>query len=135
MAFSERELDVMTVLWRCGPSTVGEVREQLANSDVDLAYNTVLSMLRILEEKGHVAHLVEGKAHRYHALVDRSRAGQRAVARMLDTIFAGSAELLLTHLVRDTRVDAQELRRLRRVLDEHAKRVAGKALPPTGKEP
>lgn len=125
----------MTVLWRRGPSTVGEMREQLASNDVDLAYNTVLSMLRILEEKGYVAHLVEGKAHRYHALVDRARAGQRAVTRMLDTVFGGSAELLLTHLVRDTRVDAQELRRLQQVLNEHAKRAAGDGLPAKGEEP
>ena len=122
----------MTVLWRCGPSTVGEMREQLAINDVDLAYNTVLSMLRILEEKGYVAHRVEGKAHRYHALVDRGRAGQRAVARMLDTVFGGSAELLLTHLVRDTRVDADELKRLQQVLDEHAKRAGGNASRATG---
>lgn len=118
VAFSDRELDVMTVLWDRGPSTASEVREQLVAADVDLAYNTVLTVLRVLEEKGHVSHVVEGKAHRYRALVSRARAGQRAVARMLDTVFGGSAELLLTHLVRDRRVDAAELQRLRRLLDE-----------------
>jgi predicted transcriptional regulator len=111
----------MTVLWDAGPSTAGEVREHLVQADVDLAYNTVLTVLRVLEEKGHVSHVVEGKAHRYRALVDRGRAGQRAVTRMLDTVFGGSAELLLTHLVRDRRVDAAELRRLRRLLDERLK--------------
>ena len=121
LSFSDRELDVMTVLWQQGPSTVGEVREQLAARDVDLAYNTVLSVLRTLEEKGHVGHVVEGKAHRYRPLVDRSRAGQRAVARMLDTVFGGSAELLLTHLVRDRRVGAEELKRLRMLLDDRLK--------------
>lgn len=121
VAFSERELDVMTVLWDLGPSTAGEVRGHLAD---DLAYNTVLTVLRVLEEKGHVGHVVEGKAHRYRALVDRGRAGQSAVARLLDTVFGGSAELLLTHLVRDERVDADEIDRLRRVLDE---RIEGPA--------
>ncbi|HEX8849007.1 MAG TPA: BlaI/MecI/CopY family transcriptional regulator [Gemmatimonadaceae bacterium] len=121
LAFSDRELDVMTVLWQHGPSTAGEVREQLAARDVDLAYNTVLSVLRTLEEKGHVGHVVEGKAHRYRPLVDRARAGQRAVTRMLDTVFGGSAELLLTHLVRDRRVDAAELKRLRKLLDDRLK--------------
>ncbi len=115
VSFSERELDVMTVLWGDGPSTASEVKERL---DVTLAYNTVLTVLRVLEEKGHVAHVVEGKAHRYYPLVDREDAGQSAVTRLLDTVFGGSAELMLTHLVRDSRVDEEELRRLRRLLDE-----------------
>jgi len=118
VAFSDRELDVMSVLWDAGPSTAAEVRERLAESDVDLGYNTVLTVLRVRGEKGHGSHVVEGKAHRYRALVSRSRAGQRAVTRMLDTVFGGSAELLLTHLVRDRRVDAAELRRLRQLIDE-----------------
>ncbi len=118
VAFSGRELDVMTVLWERGPSTAGEVRAHLGT---DLAYNTVLSFLRVLEAKGHVAHVVEGKAHRYAALVDRTKAGQSAIARLLDTVFAGSAELLLVHLIRDKRVDGAEIKRLRRVLDERIK--------------
>jgi predicted transcriptional regulator len=126
VAFSDRELDVMTVLWDAGPSTAAEVRERLVEAKVDLAYNTVLTVLRVLEEKGHVAHVVEGKAHRYRALVSRSRAGQRAVTRMLDTVFGGSAELLLTHLVRDRRVDATELKRLRRLLDDRLKDVSSR---------
>jgi len=127
VAFSDRELDVMTVLWDAGPSTAAEVRERLVDADVDLAYNTVLTVLRVLEEKGHVTHVVQGKAHRYRALVSRSRAGQRAVTRMLDTVFGGSAELLLTHLVRDRRVDAAELKRLRRLLDDRLKNVTSDA--------
>lgn len=113
VAFSERELDVMTVLWEHGPSTAAEVRAHL---HADLAYNTVLSFLRVLEGKGYVEHIVEGKAHRYSALVNRAQAGQSAITRLLDTVFAGSAELLLMHLIRDRRVDAAEIRRLRRVL-------------------
>jgi len=94
------------------------VRARLAEADVDLAYNTVLTVLRVLEDKELATHEVEGKAHRYRTLVDRGEAGQRAVTRMLDTVFGGSAELLLTHLVRDERVDEAELQRLRRLLDE-----------------
>ncbi len=118
VAFSERELDVMTVLWKHGPSTAAEVRGHL---QTDLAYNTVLSFLRVLEGKGHVGHVLEGKAHRYAALVNRAQAGQSAITRLLDTVFAGSAELLLVHLVRDKRVDAAEIGRLRRVLDAQTK--------------
>lgn len=115
VAFTERELDIMSVLWAHGPSTVSEVREHLTD---DLAYNTVLSMLRILEEKGHAGHTEEGRAHRYVPLVAREAAGTSAVDRLVEKVFGGSAELLLTHLMRDRRLDGAELRRLRRVLND-----------------
>ena len=115
IAFTERELDVMAVLWERGPSTAAEVREQIAD---DLAYNTVLSMLRILEDKGHVGHTEEGRAHRYFPLVAREAAGSSALERLVDKVFGGSAELLLTHLVKDRKLNAAELRRIRRVLDD-----------------
>jgi BlaI family transcriptional regulator, penicillinase repressor len=105
----------MTVLWKHGPSTAAEVRERLG---LGLAYNTVLSFLRVLEAKGHVGHVVEGKAHRYRALVKRAEARQSAIGRLLDTVFAGSAELLLLHLVRDKRVTNAEIKRLREVLEK-----------------
>ena len=115
IVFTERELDIMAVLWERGPSTAGEVREELAD---DLAYNTVLSMLRILEDKGYVGHTEEGRAHRFFTRVARDQAGTSAVDRLVDKVFGGSAELLLTHLVRDRTLGESELRRLRRVLDE-----------------
>lgn len=115
IVFTERELDIMAVLWERGPSTAGEVREELAD---DLAYNTVLSMLRILEDKGHVGHTEEGRAHRFFTRVARDQAGTSAVDRLVDKVFGGSAELLLTHLVRDRALGESELRRLRHVLDE-----------------
>ena len=67
-AFTDRELDVMAVLWSRGPSTVAEVRERLSD---DLAHNTVQTILRILEDKGYVGHTEEGRAHRFHARVKR----------------------------------------------------------------
>ena len=114
IVFTARELDVMSVLWDRGPSTAAEVRAQI---DDHLAYNTVLSMLRILEDKGYASHTEEGRAHRYHPRVGRDAAGVSAVSRLVDRLFGGSAELLLTHLVRDQPLDEAELRRLRRVLD------------------
>ena len=93
VAFTDRELDVMAVLWERGPSTVAEVRQAL---DDDLAYTTVLTVLRTLEDKGHVAHREEGRAYRYHATVAREAAGESALRRLLGKLFAGSPELLLT---------------------------------------
>jgi predicted transcriptional regulator len=113
-SFTDRELDVMAVLWDRGPSTVAEVREQLEDR---LAYTTVLTVLRTLEAKGYASHEEEGKAHRYAPLVARDRAGKTALGQVLDKIFGGSREMLLANLVRDRGVDAAELRRLRKILD------------------
>jgi predicted transcriptional regulator len=119
IAFTDRELDVMAVLWARGSGTVNEVREALAD---DFARTTVLTVLRILEEKGYVTHITEGKAHRYVAAVEPEAAGQSALARILDTMFAGSPERLLTQLVSDRNIDRKKLRQLRAVLDARERR-------------
>ena len=113
-SFTDRELDVMAVLWDRGPSTVAEVRDHLEDR---LAYTTVLTVLRTLETKGFVSHEEEGKAHRYAPLVARDRAGESALAQVLDKIFGGSRELLLANLVRERGIDDAELQRLREVLE------------------
>lgn len=114
ISFTERELDVMAVLWERGPSTVAEVREALADP---LAYTTVLTMLRILEEKGYVRHEEEGRAHRYFPLVERQAAGTSALRRLTRKLFQGSPTLLLTQLVSERGLSDDELRRLRDLLD------------------
>jgi BlaI family transcriptional regulator, penicillinase repressor len=119
IAFTERELDVMDVLWECGASTVAEVQEQLAD---ELAYTTVLTILRTLEEKGHVDHEEEGRAYRYYALVERGEAGASAVRRLMRKLFRGSPELLLTHLVSQRGLTKQQLESMRRLLDERIER-------------
>lgn len=114
--FSDRELDVMSVLWERGDATVAEVQERLPDT---LAYTTVLTVLRTLEEKGHVGHRPgEGRAYRYHPVTEREAAGSSALDRMLDRVFGGSPELLLTQLVSDRDLSADELERMRRLLDE-----------------
>jgi BlaI family penicillinase repressor len=115
IAFTERELDVMAVLWDLGGATVAEVRDRLAD---DLAYTTVLTVLRTLEEKGHVGHVEEGKAHRFHPLVERSDAGTSVLRRITRKLFKDSPELLLTHLVSDRGLSDAELRRMRALLEE-----------------
>src|SRR5204863_207087 len=78
IAFTDRELDVMSVLWDAGSATVAQVRERLSD---DLAYTTVLTVLRTLEQKGYVGHTGEGRAHRYRPLVKRAAAGRSALRR------------------------------------------------------
>lgn len=115
VVFTERELDVMTVLWEHGPSTVAEVQERLADP---LAYTTVLTVLRTLEEKGRVGHEEEGRAYRYHPLVEKDTAQDSALERLTRKLFSGSTELLLTHLVAERDLSDEELRRLHRLLED-----------------
>jgi len=116
--FTDRELDVIAVLWQRGPSTVAEVRERLHD---ELAHNTVQTVLRVLEAKGYVSHIDEGKAHRFRARVKPELAGVSAASRIVEKMFGGSTERLLTHLVAERDVTAEELRRLRDLLDEKLK--------------
>lgn len=113
--FTDRELDVMGVLWENGPSTVAEVRDRLVD---DLAYTTVLTILRTLEEKGHVEHEEEGRAYRYRAGVEQGKAQESALKRLKRKLFAGSTEHLLTHLVSDRALTEEELERIREMLNE-----------------
>ncbi len=116
--FSDRELDVMSILWRRGPATVAEVREELGE---DLAYTSVLSALQALEAKGHVTHEREGKAYRYAAAVPAEAAGRSALSRLLDKVFQGSAERLLAQLVSDRELGEEELQRMAQLLEETAR--------------
>jgi len=113
--FTPRELDIMAVLWQRGDATVADVHERLA---ADLAYTTVLTVLRTLERKGAVRHEEEGKAYRWYPTVEREAAGRRALRRVRDKIFGGSESLLLTEFVRDRDLSTEELRRLRELIDE-----------------
>ena len=112
--FTDRELDVMSILWREGSGTVSEVRARLAD---ELAYTTVLWVLQTLEEKGYVRHEREGRAHRYIPEVASAEAGSSALERIVDTVFHGSAELLLAQLVAERELPAAELERMRDLLE------------------
>ena len=116
VSLTGRELDLMAILWELGSATVPEVRARLAD---DLAYTSVQTVLRTLEAKGYVGHEEEGRFHRYRPLVAREEAGESAVKRMLATIFGGSPELLLSQLVAQRNVSEEDIRRMRRLLDEH----------------
>jgi len=118
-AFTGRELDIMSVLWRSGSGTVAEVREALGE---EVGYTTVLKILQILEEKGAVVHEKEGRAHRYFPTVQQDAAGGHALGRALNKIFHGSAELLLATLVEGREFSKDELERMKRILDEAAAR-------------
>jgi len=119
ITLTDREADLMEVLWEHGPSTVTEVRERLKD---DLAYTTVLTILRTLEAKGYVGHDEEGRAHRYKSLIARDAARRSALRNLSNKLFKGSTELLLTHLVQDQPLSETQVQRIRHLLDQRAKR-------------
>jgi predicted transcriptional regulator len=112
---TDREADVMQVLWEHGPSVVNEVRERLTD---ELAYTTVLTILRTLEQKGYVKHEQEGRVHRYSAAVKETAARKSALRHLTGKLFKGSAELLFTHLVSDQKLSKEQVERMRALLAE-----------------
>jgi len=113
--FSDRELDLMAVLWKLGSGTVAEVREHL---DDEPGYTSILKILQRLEEKGHVRHEQEGRAYRYFPTVAWEDAGRTALGRIVDKIFRGSAELTFARLVEERPLSSREIERIRKILDE-----------------
>ncbi len=120
--FTERELDIMQVLWDSGPSTVAEVRAALEDS---LAHNTVLTMLKVLEDKGYVRRNSENRAHRFQPLVPRDQAGASALRRVTAKLFQGSPEELVLRLVDAEGLDDEEITRLRDLLDRRLRGEEG----------
>ena len=115
VSLTRRELDIMSVLWRRGSATVAEVRDDLAD---DLAYPTVQTMLRVLEGKGYVGHTVDGRAFQFHALVEQDEAADSALARLVAKVYHGSRELLVNRLLADEDIPAEELRRIKKLLQK-----------------
>ena len=118
MILSGRELDVMNVLWERGSATVAEAMEELGD---ELAYTTVLTILRRLEEKGHVRHEADGKAHRYVPLVQREAAQDSAIQRLTQKLFRDSPQLLMSRLLRKGSLTREQLRDLRALVEERLK--------------
>jgi BlaI family penicillinase repressor len=114
ITFTDREADIMQVLWDSGPSIVSEVRERLADP---LAYTTVLTVLRTLETKGYVGYDEEGRGHRYFAVVKQKVARKSALKHLTDKLFNGSTELLFAQLVSDKKLSAAQVKRMRQMLD------------------
>lgn len=115
---TRRELDVMSVVWKLGSATVADVKRGLTD---ELAYPTVLTILRTLESKGHVRHRQEGKAFRYYARLQSDAAGSSALSRLLDKVYRGSRELLMAGLLEDEDIAPAELKRLKKLVDDRLK--------------
>ncbi|HET7330673.1 BlaI/MecI/CopY family transcriptional regulator [Dyella sp.] len=117
ISLTDREADVMQVLWDHGPSLVAEVRERLSD---ELAYTTVLTVLRTLESKGYVGHEEEGRGHRYFASIKQQAARKNAVQHLTEKLFKGSTELLFSHLVSEQKLSPEQIRRMQQLLAERS---------------
>ena len=107
----------MDVVWAKGSATVAEVAEALPKR-LGLAYNTVLTTLRILEDKGYLRHTKapEGRAFRYQAVVSREVASRNAVQHLLGRFFRNSPGALVLNLLEDEDLSEDELKRIRVLL-------------------
>jgi predicted transcriptional regulator len=114
---TDAELRIMEVLWHRGPATVGDVVAAMKGRRKP-AYNTVLTILRILERKGYVAHGKEGRAFTYRPIVDRGQERRRALSQVLSRLFENSPRLLVLDLLGHERVDADELRIVRELVEK-----------------
>jgi predicted transcriptional regulator len=117
ISLGSREAEVMTVLWRLGPSTVNDVLAALKDQ---LAYTTVLTILRNLESKGCVRHKADGRAHRYEATVQQDSVRRSALRQLADSLFRGSSsDLLLAQLSNERKLSADQVRRIQAILEEN----------------
>ena len=117
---TEAELRIMEVLWDKGAVTVQQVLESLTSQPA-LAYNSVLTTIRILEKKGYVEHVKDGRAHVYQALLGRKQASQSEIRHLISRFFGNSHEELVLNVLEDRGLDSNELERIREMLHREAK--------------
>lgn len=117
IGFTDRQLDVMNLLWDRGSATVREAKEEIGE---DLAYTSVLTLFQTLEKNGDVRYELEGKAYRYYPTVSREEAGRQAVGYVLRRIFNESVTALLEALAAQEELSQEESSRIRRYLQAEA---------------
>lgn len=119
------ELQIMNVLWDCGPSNVQSVQEKLTASP-KLAYTTVQTMLNVLHRKGRVRRRLRGRAFEYVPVLTREKAASNAIGDMINRLFGGSVDGLLMSLVKSQQLDPRKLQELSGLVEEHERGKKGK---------
>ncbi len=112
---TEAELRIMEILWTQGPGTVQQVLDALPGKPA-LAYNSVLTTIRILERKGYVEHVKDGRAHVYKALLERKDATRSEIRHLMSRFFRDSHEELVLNILEDRGLDSEELEQLKKIL-------------------
>jgi predicted transcriptional regulator len=114
---TEAELRLMEVLWQKGSATVQQVLDALPEKPA-LAYNSVLTTIRVLENKGYVEHTKDGRAHVYVPIMERQEATRSEIRHLVTRFFKDSHELLVLNILEDQGIEAKELKRLRELLQK-----------------
>jgi predicted transcriptional regulator len=120
--FTDKELEIMRVIWERGEATAKEIQEALPG---ERHYNSVLTIIRVLERKGHLTHRAEGKAHIYRAKAKPEKAQRRVLSHLIEQLFGGSAAAMVLHLVETGDLTEEDLREVRQKMAARAQ--AGKA--------
>jgi BlaI family transcriptional regulator, penicillinase repressor len=116
-ALTDAEARIMSVLWQRHTATVGDVVAALKKRR-PVSYSTVQTILRILEMKGYVAHEKVARAFIYRPVVDERQARRRALKHLVSRMFNGSPSLLVLNVLEDDQIEAQELQRLKKLIEE-----------------
>lgn len=114
---TEAELRLMEILWDKGSATVQQLLDGLTERS-PLAYNSVLTTIRILEKKGYVKHVKDGRAFLYSPLIERKEATRSEIRRLVNRFFGDSQELLVLNILEDRGMDVAQIDRLRKMLQE-----------------
>ena len=117
VTLTEAELRLMDVLWQKGAATVQQLLESLPGKQ-QLAYNSVLTTVRVLEKKGYVEHVKDGRAHVYKPLVERKEATRSEIRHLVQRFFGDSHEALVLNIMEDQGISASELAKLRKMVEE-----------------
>ena len=112
---TEAELRIMDVLWGKGSGTVQQVLDSIIQKPI-LAYNSVLTTIRVLERKGYLKHLKDGRAHVYTPLVGKKEATRSEIRHLVGRFFKNSHEQLVLNLLEDQGIESEEITRLRGML-------------------
>ena len=120
-SFTDKELEIMRVIWRLGQASARQIQEELPGAR---HYNSVMTIIRVLERKGHLTHSEDGRAHIYRATVSRNKARKRVLSHLIQHVFDGSAASLVLNLVEVGDLSIEDLDEIRR--QTAAKRKEGR---------
>jgi len=114
---TKQELEIMKIVWQLGSATVRDVYETLLEQR-KIAYTTVMTMMKIMEEKKHLEKSSRGRAHVYQASRPKQQMIREMVSEFVNRVFNGSAEPLLAHLIEDRHLSDKELRKIAKMIRE-----------------
>jgi BlaI family transcriptional regulator, penicillinase repressor len=112
---TESELEILSILWKKGPSTVRDVNDEMGRNK-NIGYTTTLKLMQIMTEKGLVRRVMEGRTHIYHVIARQEDAQVRMLDRLLETAFGGSASKLVLQALGNHKTSETELREIKALI-------------------